>query len=41
MGDLDAELFGGDGAGHGGVDVADHDDQVGLLLPGKPSRKRP
>ena len=29
---LDAELLGGDGAGHGRVDVADNDHQIGLLF---------
>ena len=29
MGDPDPQLLGGDGAGHGRVDVADHDDQIG------------
>ena len=28
---LDTELLGGDGAGHGGIDVADHDHQIGLF----------
>ena len=32
MGHLDAELLGGDGAGHGRIDVADDDHQVGVFL---------